>query len=125
MSHCDDALRKIGKAIISYQKGHDNQNPPSLHQLVEIEALTPWDLVCPASTFGVGECSYEYRGADLENEADPEMILAYDKLPNHKGRRNILFADGQVKRPPEKFLKKFIDKDNQIRRQLQLTEKPA
>ncbi len=117
MSHCDDALRKIGQAIRDYQKVNDDRNPPSLETLVESEILSPWDLVCPASTFGVGECSYEYRGADLESWADPKMIIAYDKQANHKGRRNILFAKGNVDRLPERVFEKFLKKDDQLRQQ--------
>ena len=123
MGHCDDSLRKIGRAIFAYQKSH-NQNPASLEILLENEALTAWDLICPVGPESIGECSYVYRGDDLYPYAPDEMILAYDKHPFHKGRRNLLFANGQVHRPPEPAFLKALDYDNQFRRELGLTEKP-
>jgi len=124
MGHCDDSLRKIGRAIIAYQKENDYHNPAGLQELVDLDLITCWELVCPAASFPVGESSYEYRGADLYADVLPDMILAYDRQANHKGRRNILFADGRVERPPEKYVSEIIAKDNECRRQLELTEKP-
>ena len=50
------------------------------------------------------------------------MVLAFDKKPVHKGRRNVLFADGSMMRPPEKLFQSIIDKDNRLRQQLYLSE---
>ena len=122
MGHCDEALKKIGSAIIAYQQANENQNPASLEKLTD-NKLTVWELVCPASPFSAGECSYVYRGEDLNGSVPEEMILAYDKQPWHKGRRNILFADGSVRRPPEKVFTSFIKKDNEMRLLLALPEK--
>ena len=124
MGHCDEALKKISSAIIAYQQVNENQNPPTLENLINKE-LTVWDLVCPVSPFSAGECSYVYRGEDLNGSVPEEMILAYDKQPWHKGRRNILFADGSVQRPPEKVFTSFIKKDNEMRLLLALSEKSA
>ena len=52
------------------------------------------------------------------------MILAYDKQPWHKGRRNVLFANGQVTRPTEPDFRKAVATDNRLRRDLSLPEKP-
>ena len=125
MAHCDEALTRIGKAITAYQEKFAHQNPPDLQTLIDNQSITPWDLVCPVSPFEFGQCPYIYRGGDLDADAPPKMILAYDKLPCHKGRRNVLFTDGKIIRPPEKLFQSFIRQDNQLRRELNLPEKSA
>ena len=124
MAHCDEGLKEIYQAISQYQERNEGAYPPNLEVLVENELLSPWLLVCPASEFGVGECSYIYRGADLPSDlsrdAVKDIILVYDKKPWHKKRRNMLFADGQVQRPPENICEKFIKKDNRVRESLDL-----
>jgi len=122
MAHCDETLKKIGRIIFDYQKNNEGKNPPDLQTLVDLDILSPWDLVCPASSFGVGQCSYEYRGADLYSGLPKDLILAYDKQPGHKGRRNILFANGDVSRPPEKIFHKHLSQDNKLRQKLSLPE---
>ena len=123
MAHCDEALRTIGLAIADYQSSHGGANPPTLPAMIEAAGLTPWLLVCPASTDGVGDCSYVYRGEDLDSTADKAMIIAYDKEPMHQERRNILFANWHVKRLREDHFEKAVAKDNQLRVQLGLAEK--
>jgi len=123
MAHCDEALARIGKIIRRYQEENEGKNPTTLEELIGSNELTAWDLVCPASSVGIGECSYIYRGSDLYAYVPEEMILAYDREAWHKGRRNVLFAGGSVKRPLEKAFEKAIEKDNQFRRSLELEEK--
>ena len=123
MAHCDEALVRIGKGIRQYQAEHEGENPATLEELIGHNGLTAWDLVCPAGSANIGESSYVYRGSDLYAYVPDEMILAYDLEPWHKGRRNILFADGSVKRPLEEAFAKAIEKDNQCRRSLELEEK--
>jgi len=125
MAHCDEALRRIGRAIENYQQNCTDRNPIKLEELIENGLLNQWDLICPVSKEGPGECSYEYRGDDLYGGVPKEMVVAYDKRPCHKGRRNILFASGQVSRQPEKIFQKSIEKDNQLRRLLNLPQKRA
>ena len=125
MPHCDEGLRIIGRALVAYQKSSQGQNPVRLEVLVEADLVSPWALVCPAGPFGVGECSYVYRGGDLSILTPDKMVVAYDKGPWHKQRRNILFADGQVKRLVEDKFEKTIVHDNQFREQLQLPPKPV
>ena len=120
MSHCDETLKLIGQIISEYLKINDDHYPPQLETLVEKGLITVWELICPVSPFAVGQCSYGYRGWDLYYGVPAEMVVAYDKLPNHKGRRNILFADGTVKRPPEKVFFSFIKIDNEYRQSLGL-----
>jgi prepilin-type processing-associated H-X9-DG protein len=118
LAHCDDTLRKIGLALAAWQRGHDGGNPSALEDLVGTDNLTAWDLVCPAGHYNVGECSYLYRGGDLNADAPAELIIAYDKDPVHKNRRNVLFADGHVERFPDNVLERFLKRDNAIRAEM-------
>ena len=124
MSHCDDTLRQIGQALTAYQNNGDGSNPEKLETLIESSTLTLWDFVCPAAATPVGQSAYTYRGQDLYHAAPPEMIIAYDSKPVHRGRRNILFANGQVNRPKEEDFQKAANKDNTLRTDLGLPEKP-
>ncbi len=124
MSHCDDSLRKIYNVLQTYQQNHDGKNPACLLDLIEDSELNVWDFVCPNCDVPVGQSSYIYRGEDLDQSAKKEMILAYDKNPVHKGRRNILFVNGEVLRPPESVFESAIRKDNACRESLGLSQKP-
>ena len=124
MSHCDDTLRQIGQALTAYQNNGDGSNPEKLETLIETSALTIWDFVCPAAATPVGQSAYLYRGQDLYASVPAEMIIAYDHHPVHRGRRNILFANGQVTRPKEKDFQKAAAQDNTLRTELGLPEKP-
>ena len=107
-----------------HQEANGGRNPQTLEELVEgSEGLTAWDLVCPAGPGAVGESSYTYRGGDLGCEADDEMVVAYCREPWHKGRRNVLFADGRTERPPEGVFESWIRRDNRLRKEAELEEK--
>lgn len=124
MAHCDDALRAIGRAILCYQQDNEGSNPPSFKALLsEAGDLTAWQFICPVSPEPVGQSSYVYRGVDLDWGAGAEMILAYDRSAVHKGRRNVLFADGRVTRPIESDFEKAIARDNQLRGEFGLEQK--
>ena len=124
MSHCDDTLRQIGQALAAYQNNGDGSNPEKLETLIETSTLTAWDFVCPAGAADVGESAYVYRGEDLYASVHSKMIVAYDHHPVHRGRRNILFANGRVTRPKEEDFQKAANKDNTLRTELGLPEKP-
>ena len=124
MSHCDETLKQIAKALTAYQKNGDGSNPEKLETLIESSTLTLWDFVCPAAATPVGQSAYLYRGHDLYASVPPEMIIAYDSKPVHRGRRNILFANGQVNRPKEEDFQKAANKDNTLRTEIGLPEKP-
>ena len=123
MSHCDDNLKKVYEALLIWQNEHEGQNPPEILDLKGIGGLTAWDFICPVSNAGIGTCPWDYRGGDLYMGVASEMILAHDKDPVHKGRRNVLFADGSMTRLPEKLFQSLVDKDNRFRLQIGLNEK--
>ncbi|MBI9019015.1 MAG: hypothetical protein JEZ07_17325 [Phycisphaerae bacterium] len=120
MAHCDEALRLIYIAIKQYQDDNQGKNPESLQHLVDLELITPWELVCPVSPYAVGDSSFGYRGADLDSRAPKELILAFDKRAVHNQRRNVLTADGQIQNPPEGVFDQMIKKDNEIRQKKEL-----
>ncbi len=123
---CASQLRGLGNAIAMYQNDFEGKNPKSLQELIKTEDVPPKALVCPSSSDEPGQCSYIYRGADLNASVDSEMIVAYDKHDNHDGEaRNILFAGGQVERHEEDAFQELIRKDNELRRRMGLAEIPA
>jgi len=120
MAHCEDNLKAIYDSLLQWREAHAGAFPKSLSDLAEAGGLSPWLLVCPAEGSAIGSCSYVWRGGDLGDDADGEMILAYDKTPCHKGRRNILFADGRMERHPEAKFDKLLERDNHLRTELNL-----
>ncbi len=123
---CATQLNGIGKAIALYQNDYQGKNPPTLQALIETEDLVPMMFVCPTSGDDEGDCSYIYRGADLDASASSIMILAHDKYDNHDGEnRNVLFADMHVKKVTEEEFQQLIEADNQKRKEMGLAEIPA
>ena len=120
MSHCEDALQNIYAALKEYRLQHEGYHPDTLEILVEEGLLSMWDLVCPACSYGPGKSSYQYRGCKVNEGFPGELIIAYCKDPNHKGRRNVLFMDGHTERPPEKVFQSLLKKDNELRNMLNL-----
>ncbi len=123
MAHCEDNLKAIYDALCRWREGREDASPASLHDLVEARSLSLWVLICPAEGSAIGECSYVWRGGDLGKADDENLILAYDKKACHKGRRNILFADGRIERHPEAKFDKLLERDNRLRSELGLEPK--
>jgi len=123
---CASQLRGLGNAIAMYNNDFNGRNPKTLQELTETEDVHPKAFVCPSSDDEIGQCSYIYRGADLNDSVDSQMIVAYDKYDNHDGEaRNVLFAGGYVERVEEEAFQELIRKDNELRRKMGLTEIPA
>ena len=123
---CATQLRQIGLGIIMYQSDNNGKSPPNLEVLIKGYDLTPEMFVCPSSGDKEGQCSYVYRGADLNETAKPQMVVAYDKKGNHRsGKRNVLFVDGHVQAMTENRFQKAIAEDNEIRLKMGLKEKAA
>lgn len=111
------------------------KKPPDLNTLLENDLIGPEDLICPLSDNITGEISYIYRGSDLPNDVlddniiPDELILAYDKMGNHihnnvEFSRNVLFANYSVRRIESDDFAAIINRDNELRRELGLPEKP-
>ena len=127
---CHEHLNQIGQSILAYQKEYDGFNPPSLEILSRAERNKPYYLppdllICPGRKSDDNEtCSYIYRGDDLSKDNPNELIWAYDKFNNHGNLVNILRATGTFSKYTEDHIKVLIDKDNELRRELGLAEKP-
>jgi len=122
---CYSQLSGIGKSIMMYQHDFGEQNPPDLQILVEKADVDPRAFVCRCTDDKAGEISYIYRGADLDSSAPGDMILAYDKLKNHPDVSiNVLFASTCVERCSKEDFQAAIARDNELRRELGLPEKP-
>jgi len=105
---CMANLKMIGMACQMYAADHDGAFPERLSQLYEAGLVSSLDVfVCPSTGAKIGspqeidsKTSYEYRGASLDprtlREPTPQVILACDKDGNHRGGKNILYADGHV-----------------------------
>jgi len=120
---CAKQLKGIGLAIMIYANEHKGQFPPDLETLIKTADMPPKGLVCPATC---DKDSYVYRGADLNDKANPRMILVHDKLQNHKGQgRWVVFIDGHVGWLLEKEFQESVKLDNKIRKSAKLAEKPA
>ncbi len=125
---CGSQLNEIGKACYMYMRDNDGKMPPNFKVLFETEKLDRKLLVCPSSGDDAGECSYTYRGADLNEESSSALVVAYDKKDNHSGDpgvRNVLFADSHVRKYMEKGFQELMVKDNEIRQKVGLMEKPV
>ncbi len=91
---CMKRLGIIGEYIESYQNQNRGRNPPSLNVVNPFSQaeLYKYANVGDANNYEGGECSYVYRGEDLDANSPANLILAYDKFGNHKGFRHVLFA---------------------------------
>ncbi|MFC1782237.1 hypothetical protein ACFL02_01460 [Planctomycetota bacterium] len=126
---CSANLASLGRAIAIYQMDN-KQMPPDLEILISKNLINPEYLVCPVTDDEIGDISYIYRGYDLPVDAPEDMLVAYDKKDNHIHKnvelyRNVLFANWSVRRIEEKEFAALIDRDNELRRELGLVEKPA
>ena len=113
-----EVAKQVGLAVLIYSQDHDNKLPPNLQTLVDA-GLIPADMIsCQGQP-------YIYRGADLTISVPPTMIVASDRANAHRGGRNVLFLDGHVEWTNEENFAEFVKKDNEIRRERGLPEKPA
>ncbi len=116
---CLSNLKIIGTAIITYQLDN-NKYPESLDDLEGY--LKDGCPECPQHING-----YVYRGGDLKDGCDSQMILAY--CPDHmKGKQGFvitLFSDGHVETLWPDGFKDKIKADNELRTKAGLETKPA
>ncbi len=123
---CANQLKGIGIACIMYANDHSGHFPPDLFSLTGTVDLHPDHLICPSSSHQSGDCSYIYRGADLNDSHPANMIMAYDQIGNHPdGSRNVLYLDGHIVKMNNSELKQAIEKDNSLRKELNLNSMQA
>ncbi|MHC4308687.1 MAG: hypothetical protein ACYSSN_01965 [Planctomycetota bacterium] len=97
LTSCRERLETIGERIEIYQNQNSGQNPPSLNVVNHFSQaeLYKHANAGDANKYEGGECSYVYRGEDLDANTPVNLILAYDRSGNHLGCRNVLFSKPQ------------------------------
>jgi prepilin-type processing-associated H-X9-DG protein len=120
---CGTNLSGLGKALLIYANDYGEELPPTLEALKMVE-VTDRSLRCGCDREGKGGTPYVYRGGDLNTSRNPDMITVYCKR-DHRGGRNVLFLDSHVEWVTQEQFRKLIERDNLLRRQAGLPEKPA
>jgi prepilin-type processing-associated H-X9-DG protein len=123
---CGANLSGLGKAILIYANDYNDDLPLNLEIMTKTVEVSPRMLRCGSRAdkpdAGV---PYVYRGVDLgSTAANPDLITIYCRR-DHCGGRNVLFLDTHVEWVTEEQFTKLIERDNQLRRQAGLPEKPA
>ncbi len=97
LTSCRERLQTIGERIEIYQNQNSGRNPPSLNVVNPFSQaeLYKFANVDDANKYEGGECSYIYRGEDLDANTPANLILAYDRYGNHNDCRNVLYAKPQ------------------------------
>ena len=97
-------LSAIGKSIVLYMGGHDDQMPPDLASLVAEDYINAAHLVSPVSgrTMPTDPNGMPIGGSDyiylrLDDSAPDDLILAYERPENYNGEgTNVLRAGFNV-----------------------------
>lgn len=116
---CSTRLRQLAVSVHMYTQDHDNKLPPNLQAIADAGMLSVELFSCEGRP-------YVYRAVDLPNlDVTPMMILAHGSAGAHRGGRNVVFVDGHVEWTSEGHFVELIERDNQLRRERGLPEKPA
>ncbi len=121
---CGTNLSGLGKALLIHANDYADELPATLVTLKTTAEVTDRSLSCGCDREGKGGIPYVYRGGDLNTSRNPDMITAYCKR-DHRGGRNVLFLDSHVEWVTQEQFQKLIERDNLLRRQAKLAEKPA
>ena len=121
---CATNLSGLGKALLIHANDYADELPATLATLKTTAEVTDGSLSCGCDREGKGGTPYVYRGADLNTSRNPDMITVYCKR-DHRGGRNVLFLDSHVEWVTQEQFRKLIERDNLLRRQAGLAEKPA
>lgn len=123
---CSSQLRQIGQAIFLYTNDFAGQYPPTLRDVLKTQDMSPERLVCPSAAESRGPTTlpwqwpdadgdYAYFGAGLDGDVPADVIIARDRLTNHVGGVNVLFADGRVEAFPVQMLDAAIRESERVR----------
>ena len=94
---CSETLCTLGAALKTYTEQNGGGFPGELEELLRNGLLSESHLIsCPAKQF-----HYVYTGDTLNiKTVSPEMPIVFDRVNNHHGCINILFANFQVRTIP-------------------------
>ncbi len=108
---CNSNIWQIFMACRSYEKGNNDQWPPSLQALFPKYLDNEEVLICPATE---RKPSFRFFGSVSAKLAGPMCPVVYDLKGNHPGGRNVGFFDSHVKWYDEAEFQEMLD--NQFRR---------
>ena len=124
ISKCETNLRYIQAGVAAYAIENYGKFPPDLGTLFEKGYIEPENLKCP-SDISDSKVSYCYRGDDMDDSCSSSMIVAYEKCYFHwNDVRSVVFVDGHTKYYDAVELQELVDRDNEIRKELNLEVKP-
>ena len=91
---CSEKLHVLGVALKTYADQNNGAFPGELEELVRNGILSDSHaLSCPSKHF-----HYMYAGESLNvKTVSPEMPVVFDRVNNHSGCVNVLFADFRVR----------------------------
>ena len=93
---CINNLKQVGLAARMYSADHDKKFPSNFEQMASLRGATRV-LICPADKKGLssdataGYSSYEWLGAGMTEDVDPQQVIA--RCPFHG---SVAHADGSV-----------------------------
>lgn len=92
---CAENLVELGNALKRFADAHQGMLPDSLERLTELGYPVDSETCrCPAR-----HLHYIYLGDRLSARSiSPDTPIVFDRLPNHPGHLNVLYADFRVGR---------------------------
>lgn len=91
---CSAKLHTVGEALKKYTEKNGGAFPGELEELSRTGLLSDAHAFsCPSKQF-----HYVYTGYSLNvKNASPDMPVAFDRINNHRGHINVLYADFRVR----------------------------
>jgi prepilin-type processing-associated H-X9-DG protein len=95
---CAANMKGIGAALEIYAEDYPGQGLPTLQRLVDLQYVTPKQIICPSSDDQPGDCSYILvPDASIGAPTGSRAVVLYESLSNHGNEGgNFLFTDGHV-----------------------------
>jgi hypothetical protein len=109
---CRNQIRALCSSLELYANEYRGAYPPSLKELITTQDVTPEFFVCPSSGDTTsasqtlaeraadleagGHCSYRYLGAGRFWNREPEKILLFEPMSNHRDGFFVVFGDGHA-----------------------------
>jgi len=95
---CLSNVYGIGLACGTYANLHNGRPPHDFSDLKDAIVSTDW-FICPSARDRT-HCSYEFTGATNVWGVSSNVVILREILPNHHGKRVVLYDDGHVELAP-------------------------
>jgi prepilin-type processing-associated H-X9-DG protein len=106
-SPCARNLGMIGRALNVYAQEHQNELPPDLETLAELDYIEPENLICPKAESDHQHYILIPHGTRSPDD-HPLTPVVYEHLINHSSGGYICYMDGHAKWCPEKTYKETL-----------------